>query len=217
MTQGIAALAQGEGAHHKLAVTAQLLTQLMEAHDEATAAHMRRVGALASQLGQQLGMDGPSCARLRWGGQLHDIGKLAISPVALRRPGPLLPHERQRIAQHPQIGVFIVQPFPATDLVTPIIRAHHERVDGSGYPDGLVGAAIPLATQVVAVADAFDAMTNPRPYQALLSPQDALAAIRAQAGQLWDTTVVAALADCVAPPLAERAVGASRAAYHRAV
>jgi HD-GYP domain-containing protein (c-di-GMP phosphodiesterase class II) len=165
------------------------LLAMMQAHHPATAAHMRRVGDLAAQLGDALGLGEGAIDRLRWGGRLHDIGKLAICPATLDRLGPLSPLEEHQLDRCPAVGAQIAQLCLADPAVLPIIRLHRERLDGSGVPHGLLGTEIPLLARVVVVADAFDAMTSPRPYQLLRAPQAALAELAAGAGRLWDAEV----------------------------
>jgi HD-GYP domain-containing protein (c-di-GMP phosphodiesterase class II) len=175
------------------------LLAMMEAHHAVTAAHMRRVGDLAAQLGCELGLGGDAIDRLRWGDRLHDIGKLAIGPATLDRLGPLSPLEEHQMARCPAVDAQIAQLCLADPAVLPIICLHRERLDG-GVPHGLLGAEIPLLARVVAVADAFDTMTSPRPYQLLRVLQAALAELAAGAGRRWDADAVAALAACQCPP-----------------
>jgi HD-GYP domain-containing protein (c-di-GMP phosphodiesterase class II) len=170
------------------------LIAMMQHHDPATAAHMERVGALAARIAEQLGCNPALCDQIALGGRLHDIGKLAIAPSVLHSPASLPPLEQHRMQRHPVIGEHLTSILPLPPLVVSIIRRHHERLDGSGYPDGLTAADSDLPARIVAVADAFDAMTNPRPYCPLRSPQEALAVLHAEAGIVWDAEVVAALA-----------------------
>lgn len=185
-----------EGCETKaLAGAAAELLRMIYAHDPATAAHLELVRTLSWRIGQTLGLGGEELALLGWAGRLHDIGKLTISPAVLRDPGHLSPLEEHRMARQPLVGALLVKPLPGGPQLAPIVRWHRERLDGSGNPDGLVGAEIPLAARIVAVADAFDAMTSPRPYRMLLSPAAAIARLNADAGRLWDAEVIVALAD----------------------
>lgn len=173
---------------------AATLLAMIAAHDPATAAHLARTGRLAAGIGRALGLAEDAVALLRWAGRLHDIGKLAICPAVLRAADPLSPLETHRMRRQPVVGAILVAPLPGGAALAPIVRWHRERLDGSGGPDGLIGAEIPRAARVVAVADAFDAMTSPRPYRVLRSPVAAIAQLRADAGRRWDAEVVAALA-----------------------
>lgn len=134
--------------------------------------------------------------------ELHDVGKFAIPDAILGKPGALTDDEWELVRRHPVVGQRILAAAPALVHLAEIVRATHERFDGRGYPDGLVGAEIPLVARVVAVCDAFDAMTANRPYRPALSAEDALAELRRCAGTQFDPAVVAAF-------LAE--VGATRA------
>lgn len=183
-----------EGFTAGIAAAATDLLTMMAAHDPATAAHLDRVGVLARRIGASLCLAGDELALLEWAGRLHDIGKLTISPAVLRAVGSLSPLETHRLARQPLVGALLVKPLPCGPQLAPVVRWHRERLDGSGNPDGLIGTAIPLAARVVAVADAFDAMTSPRPYRVLLSPAAAIARLYANAGRFWDGEVVAALA-----------------------
>lgn len=195
------------------AASARTLLTMMEAHDPATAAHMDRVGELAGQIGCRLGLEPQLLIWLELGGRLHDIGKLAISPAVLRSSAALPPLEQHRMRRCPVIGEQLVRMLPLAPAVARIVRQHAERLDGSGQPDGLRGAEIDLPARVVAVADAFDAMTSPRPYRLLLSPDAALARLVSEAGSLWDAEVVAALVAYLnTEPSFGRAMEAERAA-----
>jgi putative two-component system response regulator len=182
---------------------ADSLRKLMAAHHQPTAEHMRRVGELAYLIGQRLDYAPPTLDHLRWGGELHDIGKLMISPTALAEPGACSAREQARLLRHPLMGCWIAETLPIAPEVLLIIRQHQERLDGSGGPTGLRDAAITPAARIVAVADTYDSLISAQE----LYPADALALLGQQAGQLWDGRVVEALGACVAVPPLERAVG----------
>ncbi len=129
---------------------------------------------------------------LERGGLLHDIGKIGIPDVILLKPGPLTDEEWQIMRQHPEIGARIVANVPFLSDVIPIIRGHHERWDGSGYPQGLRGEQIPLLARIFAVADAFDALISDRPYRKGIFLKTALAYLKEHAGTLFDPEIVAA-------------------------
>ena len=146
------------------------LVAAVEAKHVATRGHSSRVSALSVQLGERLGL---SPARLRVAAQgalLHDIGKIGVPDDILSKPGPLTAQERARIEEHPVIGWEIVRQAPSLAAALDMVRHHHERVDGTGYPDGLAGDGIPLLARLVAVADVYDALTSARDYRAGLEP-----------------------------------------------
>ena len=140
----------------------------VEAKCKYTWGHSERVVAHTSALARQLGMSEPEQQVLRKGALLHDVGKINIPDAILNKPGPLTPEERDLVKQHALQGVRIVEPLRSIRETIPLIRWHHERLDGKGYPDGLAGGAIPLAVRVLAVADVFDALSNERPYRPAL-------------------------------------------------
>jgi response regulator RpfG family c-di-GMP phosphodiesterase len=138
--------------------------------------------------------------------ELHDVGKVAIPDAILAKPGPLDDDEREFMRRHTVIGEAIIEAAPALRPVAALVRATHERWDGSGYPDGLAGDAIPLGARVVAVCDAYSAMVQKRPYGEVLADRDALAELRRCAGTQFDPRVVAAFcAVRVAAPQASAA------------
>jgi len=170
------------------------IARAVEARDEVTGGHCDRLSSLAARLGAQMGLQGEALRALSRAGYLHDIGKIAVPDAVLRKPGPLDAAEWEIMRTHVEIGVEICSPLRGFRPVAPIIRHHHERFDGSGYPDGLAGEDIPLLARVFQVADAFDALTAERPYRAALSPRDALALLQKETARgLWDEDVVAAL------------------------
>jgi len=190
------------------------LLQMLATHDPATAEHARRVAALALQLGAQLGLDARSLQGMRRAALLHDIGKVAVSRATLHKPGPLNQPEQARVRQHPLIGEQIVRLLPCSTALAWVVRYHHERWDGLGYPDGLRGEDTPLCARIIAVADAFDALTTPRSYHAVLSVAEALTTLQHGAGVQWDPAVVAGLCELLATaaPLREHTVGYQQAA-----
>jgi putative two-component system response regulator len=141
---------------------------------------------------------------IRYGALLHDIGKIGVPDAILNKPGPLTPDEVEIIQQHPVIGERICRPLRDGAEIGPIVRGHHERWDGTGYPDKLAGEAIPLGSRVIAVADAFDAMTTDRPYRKALSSNQAWETLRQGAGDQWDKAVIEAFVVSQASPTGER-------------
>ncbi|HUT74224.1 MAG TPA: HD domain-containing phosphohydrolase [Armatimonadota bacterium] len=168
------------------------LASALEARDPHTRGHSARVADLAVAMALPLGLSDEQRERLRVAGQLHDIGKIGIPDGVLKKTGPLTRRERAQIQMHPIIAVGILSPVLADAETVAIIRHHHERVDGAGYPDGLAGAKMPLGARVLAAADAFDAMTSERPYRAAYTREHALDEMRRCAGLQLDTAVVSA-------------------------
>jgi ribonuclease P protein subunit RPR2 len=169
------------------------LANALEAKDPYTRGHSERVGAWGGQLAAALGLPPAERDTLIQAGLLHDIGKIGVPEAVLRKRAPLDQDEWALMRNHPVIGAQIVAPFEFFAGGAVVIRHHHERWDGSGYPDGLAGAAIPLGARIVAVADVFDALTSDRPYRPALSRDAALAYLAAEAGRTLDADVVAAL------------------------
>jgi putative nucleotidyltransferase with HDIG domain len=168
------------------------LANALEAKDVYTRGHSERVGAMSRRLAIVLGLSPAEAEVVARAGLLHDIGKIGIPEAVLRKTGPLSADEWVLMRRHPVIGAQIVAPFEFFTAGAVIIRHHHERVDGSGYPDGLTGNAIPLGARIVAVADVFDALTSDRPYRPAMTAEDALAHLMAQAGRGLDEEIVGA-------------------------
>jgi putative nucleotidyltransferase with HDIG domain len=165
------------------------LASAQAARDPSTAAHCTRVTDLALRLAAWMGWDGPSLERLRVGARLHDIGKVMISERILSKRGPLSPDELAEIRTHPTAGVRLIEPVePARDAI-PYVLYHHERWDGTGYPTQRPGAGVPEGARLLAVVDAFDAMTSTRPYRRALPVVHALAEIERCAGTQFDPTI----------------------------
>ena len=166
------------------------LANALEAKDVYTRGHSERVGLTSRRLALALGVPTADAEVIARAGLLHDIGKIGVPEIVLRKAGPLSTEEWALMRQHPLIGAQIVSPFEFFASGALIIRAHHERMDGSGYPDGLVGDAIPLGARIVAVADVYDALTSDRPYRPAMSSDAALAHLMSQAGQGLDAMIV---------------------------
>jgi two-component system cell cycle response regulator len=172
--------------------SANVLSAVAEEHAPGLAEHMRSVRELAHATGIEAGVVGAELDALRYAAALHDIGKLAIPTDILEKPGPLSPDEWELVRQHTIVGERILASAPALERSARLVRWSHERVDGSGYPDGLSRDAIPLAARIIAVANAYDAMLTARVYAPARSPEDALAELRRCAGTQFDQAVVAA-------------------------
>lgn len=174
------------------------LGRSIEAKDPYTEGHCERLAAYAVALGQVLGLGEEELTALRRGGYLHDLGKVAVPEAILLKNGPLTPQERAVMQRHPVIGEEICQPLHSLQAVLPIIRHHHERRDGSGYPDGLQGEAIPLTARILQVADIYDALSTDRPYRRALPRAAALEALEAEAHKgWWDRDIVRAFGQVI--------------------
>jgi len=166
-----------------------VLTGAIEARDPYTQGHSARVTALAEEIALRLGWSEERLESLRVGGPLHDIGKLAVSDHVLRKEGSLEEHELAEIRKHPKAGARLILRVAALREAIPYVLYHHERWDGAGYPTGKAGEEIPLEARVLAVADAFDAMTSDRPYRRALGRAEALAEVERCAGTQFDPQI----------------------------
>ena len=167
-----------------------VLSRAIEARDEYTRGHSARVTAIADAIARRLGWDDERLDLLQLGGPLHDVGKLAIPDDVLRKPGRLDDDELAQIREHPRLGARILLRLAAFRGALPYVLYHHERWDGTGYPTGRAGEQIPLEARVLAVADAFDAMTSDRPYRPALSLDEALAEVERCSGTQFDPEIV---------------------------
>jgi putative two-component system response regulator len=166
------------------------LAAAVEAKDPYTEAHTQRVAESARRIGSLMGLSASDLDALYRGGLIHDIGKIGVPDAILLKPGPLDAEELTAMHLHPIIGENIVAPLRSGARLLPIIRNHHERFDGTGYPDRLSGAGIPRLARIVSVCDAFDALVNDRPYRQRKPVDEALAILTAGAGRQWDPEVV---------------------------
>ena len=158
---------------------------LIEARDGNTEGHCHRMANYATALGRALDLGEEDLHALHRGGFLHDIGMLAIPDQVLRKSGPLDPEEFELMKSHTTVGDSLCGNLRSLEPVRPIIRHHHERLDGSGYPDGLAGDEIPLIAQIIGVVDVYDAVTTRRPYQGAHSSQEAIDILRGQVVRGW--------------------------------
>ena len=168
------------------------LTMALEAKDAATEGHSVRVAAYSEAIGRELGLPPKTLDVIHRSCLVHDIGKIAVDESILTKQHPLNTMEREKMDMHPLIGESILRPIALLRPLLPGVRSHHEHYDGTGYPDGLAGEAIPIEARIMAVADAFDAMTSNRPYRNALPEEDALVELRRNAGTHFDPRVVAA-------------------------
>jgi putative two-component system response regulator len=174
------------------------LATMIEARDGYNEGHCSRMANYALRLGHVLGLPDDDVQALYRGGFLHDIGMLAIPDAVLRKKGPLAPEEYALVRSHTVVGDRLCANLRSLQRVRPIIRSHHERLDGSGYPDGLVGDQIPLIAQLIGVVDVYEALTTPRPYQDAQSSLDAIQVLRDEVTRGWRSRdIVEAFADVV--------------------
>ena len=157
----------------------------IEAKDPYTEGHCDRLSKYGSALGQRVGLPEDHIVALRRGGIVHDLGKIGVPEHVLQKPGALNAEEWVLMKKHPEIGERICQPLRSFGLVLPIIRHHHEKLDGSGYPDGLKGDAIPLNARILATVDIYDALTTERPYRQPLSDEKAFEVMLEEAKRGW--------------------------------
>jgi HD-GYP domain-containing protein (c-di-GMP phosphodiesterase class II) len=191
--------------------TIEGILAMLRARDEATCAHAQATGAWCRRLAEALGLSPSMTDTVVKAAILHDIGKIGTPDAILFKPGPLDECEWETMRMHADFGADILAELPALAPYAPIVRAHHERWDGNGYPNGLRGDQIPYEARVVAVADAFHAMISNRPYRAAIGQREAMEILRAGSGTQWDPTVTAAMIALLdAPRTAARRDVASR-------
>ena len=184
------------------------LARAVEAKDSLTEAHTERVGINARRLGAAVGLGEDTLDDLLWGGVIHDIGKIGVPDAILLKPGPLSGEEFEVMKRHVFTGEEIARPLRSAHDLLPIIRHHHEWVNGTGYPDGLVGNQIPLTARIVAICDAFDALISDRPYRTGKTYAQALDTLASGAGTQWDAELVRVFESLVSEPLPERETAA---------
>ena len=172
--------------------SAALLTRTLAARDPDEAGHALRVTALALRLAEAIGAGSDRIDAIRSGGPLHDIGKLAVDPAILRKPGALEPEELEQIRTHPVAGKRMLEGIRSLRSALDCVLHHHERWDGNGYPHALCGNEIPLEARILAVADAYDAMTTDRPYRSAISHDEAVAELERCAGKQFDPALAEA-------------------------
>jgi diguanylate cyclase (GGDEF)-like protein len=184
-------------AHANLA-TIEALAAAVDAKDPGTHGHSQRVSAYAAAIAQALQLPTSAIARIRLAGLVHDVGKISIPEAILTKAGPLTPEEGALVRQHPEIGEQLLAAVPFLREILPAVRHHHERWDGRGYPDGLVGAAIPRDAAILAVADAFDVLTSSRTYRPALPLHEAHRRLREESGTRFDPRIVTAVEQALA-------------------
>jgi diguanylate cyclase (GGDEF)-like protein/putative nucleotidyltransferase with HDIG domain len=170
--------------------TIEALSLAIEAKDHTTHDHLRRVQVYAVEIAKELGLDEAQMQAIRAASMLHDIGKLAVPENILSKPGRLTPEEFEKMKIHPLVGAEILDRVQFPYPVVPIVRSHHEKWDGSGYPDGLKREDIPIGARILSAVDCFDALASERPYRRALSPEEALANLSTEKGRSFDPRVV---------------------------
>jgi putative nucleotidyltransferase with HDIG domain len=177
--------------------TLSALVTVQEAGESFLAGHSIRVAEFAASMAAEMGREDVEVELIRRAGQMHDLGMIAIPAVILRKQGPLLPEEYEQVKQHVVFGYDMLAALPGCEELARFVRHHHERWDGSGYPDGLAGDGIPWGARVLAAAEVYDALSTARPYQEPLTPEAAVARMGGLAGSSLDPDVVGALAAVV--------------------
>ncbi|MBI1976444.1 MAG: HD-GYP domain-containing protein [Candidatus Omnitrophica bacterium] len=170
--------------------TIKILANVIDRKDSYTHGHSARVMEYALMIADRMGLKGKERQEVGDGGYLHDLGKISVDLSILQKPGRLTPQEWERMIIHPQVGAEIVSETEALKELAPIIRHHHEMFSGGGYPDGLTREEIPMGSRIVAVADAYEAMTSDRPYRKGMGREKAVKELRRHAGTQFDPEVV---------------------------
>ena len=181
---------ENERLQNLMTATIRAIVQTVESRDPYTAGHQQRVSDLATEIAMRIGLDSEQRMAIKYAGLLHDIGKLRVPEAILNRPGKLLTMEFDVLKIHPEIGSNILEGVPSPWPLAKIVMQHHERLDGSGYPNGLKNHEILLESKVVAVADVMEAMSSHRPYRPSQGIELALKEINSQKGILYDTKAV---------------------------
>ena len=166
------------------------LANALEAKDKYTSGHSQRVADIATNIAREMGLPQEAIDRVRLAGLVHDIGKIGVRELILNKPSRLTEEELQHTQRHPEIGEHILIPIAGDKELLRLVRGHHEHYDGTGYPDGLKGSQIPLGARILAVADAYEAMTSERPYRETLCEREALAELERCRGTQFDPEVV---------------------------
>lgn len=175
---------------HQLLLSLVMMAWFVEAKDPYSGGHLWRVSQYAKLLAQAIGLPKNEVSRIMLGGFLHDLGKVGVPDAVLKKTDRLTDEEFAVIKTHPDVGLHLVALHPFADLVTSSIITHHERIDGTGYPNGLTGKDIPLDGKIIAICDAFDAMTSSRPYRKGMPIEKALGIIEKEAGTQFDAELV---------------------------
>src|SRR3954468_19028285 len=175
----------------------QALAAAMDLRDRRTATHSEDVVRLARDVGELLDLEAAARLELDFAARLHDVGKIRVPDAVLNKPGPLDADESRLIRNHSAWGAETLEQIPGLEVISTLVRFHHERWDGHGYPDGLSGVRIPLASRIIAVCDSYGAMTCDRPYREAMEPEEAVDELRRGAGRQFDPDVVVALVSVI--------------------
>lgn len=178
--------------------TITALAHALEAKDKYTSGHSQRVAKISAMIANVLGMPADRVKKIELAGLVHDIGKIGVREVVLNKPGHLNDEELQHVQSHCEMGEYILDPIVEDEDISRMVRHHHEHWDGKGYPDGLSGQQIPQGARILAVADAYDAMTSERPYRKAMKPDESRAEIARFAGSQFDPGVVSAFLEIAA-------------------
>ncbi|HYN07180.1 MAG TPA: HD domain-containing phosphohydrolase [Vicinamibacterales bacterium] len=189
-------------------VVLRSLALMIEARDPYTRGHCQRLAAYGVMVGQRLGLVEDDLSALKQGGYFHDLGKIAIPDAILLKPGPLTPDEYEQMKEHSAIGDRLCGDLRVLHKVRPIVRHHHERLDGTGYPDGLRGDAIPLLAQIIGIVDVYDALTTDRPYRAALPAEQGFDELRKEVERGWRRSDL--VEEFIAAEIDRRAVSGGR-------
>lgn len=168
----------------------RLLAEALETKDSVTRGHSNRVRKLSVELARELGVLENELERIELGAFLHDLGKMGVRDDVLKKPGKLTEDEYSHMQRHPEIGMRMLEASPYFADLIPLVRHHHEKWDGSGYPGNLAGEAIPLGSRIIAICDTFDTIVSDRPYKKPLPQQHALEVLRGMAGRMFDPGLV---------------------------
>jgi len=173
--------------------TLEVLVNALEAKDPYLRGHSARVADLSANIGGELGLSEEEVDRIRMAGRLHDLGKIGTREAVVNKEGPLTAEEFEHVKQHVIIGAQILSPLVHLGDVVAMVKSHHERFDGTGYPDGLRGEEVPLGGRIIAAAEVYDALTTARPYQEKMSPEQAVERMSDLSGTVLDPRVLEAL------------------------
>lgn len=173
----------------------EALARAIDAKDQTTEKHLRRVQDIALAIGQEMGMERKELEALKAASLLHDVGKIAVPEYILSKPGKLTPEEFKKMSIHPAIGADILETVPFPYAIGPLVRYHHERFDGRGYPEGLKGEEIPLGARILTIVDCYEALTTDRPYRKALSKEEAKEFMLREAGKQFDPELAKILAE----------------------
>lgn len=172
------------------------LVNALEAKDEYTSGHSQKVSEIALAIARAMGLPTETVDRVQLAGLVHDVGKIGVKELILNKPSHLTEEEFHQVQRHPETGEHILIPIAEDEEILKLVRGHHEHYDGTGYPDGLKGCQIPLGARILAVADAYEAMTSKRPYRAALNDEEAQYEIERCKGTQFDPAVVEAFLSC---------------------